>query len=853
VRIQEFLPACVPNDTTAQFIELVATTEFDRYSADLRLRIEDSVGGVRLDAGNLFGLAHDGEPWTTGDSWLLATQGLEVSNGITADVRIPGALDPQGGRLVLYDGRPGGPILQDVAYGPATPNPLPTPGSSLERSSDDLYHSSSPPHPRKASGATPVTFHCPELNEQVVLREFALACVNGSTGGQFIELEAPVDQHFARSMRLITRDRDGNVIFSVNDLFPGRPEGGLWPAGHSWLIAPIYSGGAPPDRYLNTLLDRDAGSIELYGGNSGGILLGRAEYGAGRPVASPPNGHSIERDASGTYVVDGSPSPTNFAGGRGGGTACFCPSPACAPTNPLQLRIDEVALLCANGELTTQFLELRSIAPEQAFRASTRLTATDHNGAVIFDVGNLFPGQAEGAPWSEGTAWLLGAASLDSTSGVLRDLPMPGSLDLLGGTLTLYDSRPGGHTAHVVSYGSSGSVAAPGRGESIQRGPDDALTIVPQQEPENHGGTRQLLQRCPCVSVALALANGPYIYSNSAARDTANGASRVSYDLRVGTGAVSISNYFDSKVDLRAGDVFTVLGPNAGQPVSIRATMHFTGDGHGTCGVHCSAAGGGASLMWNGTRAATNLGKNVNKTIELAIQALVGQPWHLDWTLGAEISSSGLSADAGYTARVAFLDVPPGSSITSCAGFRYDGPTATLPSVAQARADGDGVHVEWYVSEDLNAVVERTEGAESWQPLGVPTRASNRLTFDDRAVTPGAHYGYRLSWSEAGAPQFSDVAWVDVPAGKLALRALSANPSRGTPVLEYTMPVMGSVRLELTDLRGRRVWMRDLGIQPAGVHRVDATAGPVLAPGIYWARLIRTGEQALLKLIVLGR
>jgi hypothetical protein len=232
---------------------------------------------------------------------------------------------------------------------------------------------------------------------------------------------------------------------------------------------------------------------------------------------------------------------------------------------------------------------------------------------------------------------------------------------------------------------------------------------------------------------------------------------------------------------------------------------------------------------------------------------MVGDPWHLERILEAYVSSEAPYASASYASQLAFNDLPAGMSITSCAGFRYDAPTATLPSVALTRTDGDAVHIEWYVSEDLNAVVERTEDAGSWQPVGVPTRASNRLTFDDRAVTPGAHYGYRLNWSDGVTPQFSDVAWVDVPAGKLALRALSANPSRGTPVLEYTMPVMGSVRLELTDLRGRRVWTRDLGIQPAGVHRVDATAGSVLAPGIYWARLIRPGEQALLKLIVLGR
>lgn len=94
---------------------------------------------------------------------------------------------------------------------------------------------------------------------------------------------------------------------------------------------------------------------------------------------------------------------------------------------------------------------------------------------------------------------------------------------------------------------------------------------------------------------------------------------------------------------------------------------------------------------------------------------------------------------------------------------------------------------------------------------------------------------------------------VDVPAARpgLALRALGAQPSRGIPAFECTLPSDGEAFLALVDLRGRIVHQEALGPMTAGPHRVEVARS--LPPGVYWARLSFAGVRAQQKLILVGR
>jgi flagellar hook assembly protein FlgD len=74
---------------------------------------------------------------------------------------------------------------------------------------------------------------------------------------------------------------------------------------------------------------------------------------------------------------------------------------------------------------------------------------------------------------------------------------------------------------------------------------------------------------------------------------------------------------------------------------------------------------------------------------------------------------------------------------------------------------------------------------------------------------------------------------------------LSFNNGNGLHFFNHSSPKMGSVRVEIYDLRGRQVAFADLGVLPAGEHLFPWSArdprGSELPAGVYFAR-VRAGS-----------
>jgi hypothetical protein len=92
------------------------------------------------------------------------------------------------------------------------------------------------------------------------------------------------------------------------------------------------------------------------------------------------------------------------------------------------------------------------------------------------------------------------------------------------------------------------------------------------------------------------------------------------------------------------------------------------------------------------------------------------------------------------------------------------------------------------------------------------------------------------------------------PGGALALAArFVPNPVRsGRLDLSYVLPVAGTARFELYDVRGRRIAMRTLEDAPAGpgTIRWGAVEGR-LAAGVVWMRLSHAGRTVTTKAVIL--
>jgi hypothetical protein len=578
-------------------------------------------------------------------------------------------------------------------------------------------------------------------------------------------------------------------------------------------------------------------------------------YGGPAQPPAPPLGNALTLQASGTYALDLAPAPVNFAGATGAGSACYCPGPLCADAAFTGVRLDEAAFQCANTATETAFLVLRADAPGQKFESGLAIRAKDRFGNTLFDQGNLFPGRPDGTPWPQGSAWLIAKPDLATVTPVAPDLVLPGALDPLGGTIVLYDRRIDGGVIQTLAYGPSTAVPAPLPGQALHRAPDDTWTATSVQDPENAAGAHATVTVCPCPKSSIQLDNGTVVFTTLPARDTSSVASHGKYDLVAGTSLVATAGQ-SGAADVRAADLYQIMGGSPGTPIPLTVNLHLTGSTATQCDDRgqCSLAGGSVIVTLNGAPVSSSgLTGTVNKDIQVPIQVNVGDLWRLDWELSAHVFGSNLPASAQYNTQLTFLNLPAGMSITSCNGYRFDGPTATLPAILVAQPSVDVVHLEWSSTPDVAAAsVERMSDGTAWLSLGTATLAPDRLVFDDRTVKPGTRYAYRLRWAAGGADGFSDVTWVDVPAVRLALRSLTANPSLGAPTIEYTLPDVGAARLELLDLRGRRVWTRDLGVEAAGSHAFAFAGGSPLAPGVYWARIVQAGKQAQLRLVVIG-
>jgi hypothetical protein len=81
--------------------------------------------------------------------------------------------------------------------------------------------------------------------------------------------------------------------------------------------------------------------------------------------------------------------------------------------------------------------------------------------------------------------------------------------------------------------------------------------------------------------------------------------------------------------------------------------------------------------------------------------------------------------------------------------------------------------------------------------------------------------------------------------------AVSPNPLRGAGTLRFDLRSASGVRLELFDVRGRRVrTLVDGARLPAGRHAVTLSSDDLL-PGVYFARWEGGGERAGAKVTVI--
>lgn len=171
--------------------------------------------------------------------------------------------------------------------------------------------------------------------------------------------------------------------------------------------------------------------------------------------------------------------------------------------------------------------------------------------------------------------------------------------------------------------------------------------------------------------------------------------------------------------------------------------------------------------------------------------------------------------------------------------------TATQVSLAATHAEPGLVRITWQAAgtTSLRATAYRRTGTGDWTTLGdLFSDAAGRITLEDRDVTAGTRYDYRLGVHEAEGEIFTSEVTVRVPlAAEFAIQDIHPNPTEGEVWVSYALPSPGEAALDLIDVAGRRV--ATLTLQGPGASRVLLTRGGDVAAGIYVVRLTQQGRS----------
>ena len=145
--------------------------------------------------------------------------------------------------------------------------------------------------------------------------------------------------------------------------------------------------------------------------------------------------------------------------------------------------------------------------------------------------------------------------------------------------------------------------------------------------------------------------------------------------------------------------------------------------------------------------------------------------------------------------------------------------------------------------EGKTAYVYRRQAGQPFAVVSTMTvDSSDRVTYVDTDVTPGASYFYRLGVVD-GTETFSGETEVVVPAGlDFALRDVGPNPVTNELWVTVSLPVARAATLALFDITGRQIKKLDLGAQ-AGQRRTQLLQGNEDIPnGMYIVMLSQDGK-----------
>lgn len=182
-------------------------------------------------------------------------------------------------------------------------------------------------------------------------------------------------------------------------------------------------------------------------------------------------------------------------------------------------------------------------------------------------------------------------------------------------------------------------------------------------------------------------------------------------------------------------------------------------------------------------------------------------------------------------------------------------PTSTLASLVSAEWTGAAASLVWYGAglPGLSVNLYRSEDGADWALVAQPAAdGAGYVRFTDASVLPRHRYSYRLGIVEEGTERFAGETSLEIPGGRLAIRAVASNPVRGD-ALSFAVTLSSSepARVRVLDLAGRVVREEMVEADLAGRLTIALGVGGQIRPGVYLLELRQSDQHAVTRFVYL--
>jgi hypothetical protein len=196
----------------------------------------------------------------------------------------------------------------------------------------------------------------------------------------------------------------------------------------------------------------------------------------------------------------------------------------------------------------------------------------------------------------------------------------------------------------------------------------------------------------------------------------------------------------------------------------------------------------------------------------------------------------------------------PNTSSKSLSILRNRASAVSVPALVwleNVSATSSAVQISWR-SETIAATrtrVERSSNGTLWTALGQPAQnGSDQLTFDDRSVSEGSSYQYRLVIDGTIVVSLTSVR---VPVVQALALSIVPNPVGSQAHLAFHLVSAERGSLEIWNAAGRRVWSQEVGTLGAGEHTIAFPRESALRSGSYFLRLTQGSRSTSQRFTVL--